>query len=170
MVAPKPITGEELTFLSDLVAVDPESPSGLVYKNPVKNDHKNKPGDVAGKCERSGYWRFRWDNQRRSRSCHALVLELSGRLAPSDKHEPDHIDRNKGNNRLVNLRWATKVVQLRNRQWSATGYRWVRKRRNCFSYQFTDSGGKKRWGGGFATAAEAHAAAVIMREQLGVDG
>ncbi len=173
MVAPKPISAEELVFLSNIVAVDSESPSGLVYKNPVKNDHKNKPGDVAGKRDkRTGYWRFCWNNQRPgySRSCQALVLELSGKLSPSSNHEPDHIDRDRGNNKLGNLRWVSRSIQCGNRHYGKLKYPWLAKKRNGkFAVQFQVNG-KKHWRGMFDTEELAYAAAVKMRAELGIYG
>tara|TARA_R110000796_G_C14343767_1_gene410704 strand:- start:38 stop:520 length:483 start_codon:yes stop_codon:yes gene_type:complete len=47
---------------------------------------------------------------------------------PEDKLEVDHIDRDKTNNSVNNLRWATKAEQARNRNaYSNTGYKYISK-------------------------------------------
>lgn len=172
MVAPKPITGEELTFLSTKVLVDSSSPSGLVWKDCGNNRVKN--GSTAGGLDQSiDYWKIEWTfkGKRRKRSCHTLVMELSGKLSPGKNYEVDHIDRDRSNNRIENLRWYSRSDQCINRKQRAnpTGFPWVNKRNQKYVVHFSVRG-KRYWKGGFTTAEAAHAAAVIMREQLGLDG
>lgn len=149
--------------------VDPESPSGISWK---ESFHNVKAGQPVGWLTNKGYWRASWtfNGKHKSRGCHALVLELSGQPSPGKGYEPDHIDRNRANNKIENLRWATRSKQTTNKQYpNAHGYRYVRKHYNKYGFQVFVKG---KWiaGSGFTTAAEAHAAAVRMREQLGLDG
>lgn len=55
------------------------------------------------------------DNQRQyKRLVHRLVAISFIGLPPTDEHEVDHIDQDKSNNTIGNLRWATKDEQQRN--------------------------------------------------------
>lgn len=168
---PKPLLEGELEFLAGLMEVDPSSPSGLCR---LKSYGKYKAGDPVGNLAPSGYWKAHWhyQGQRRRRSCHTLVLELSGKPLPGEDFTADHLDRNRSNNAVDNLGWVTCTEQSINRRsWTSTGYRYVSQGSSSFFYQFWLPGRskliKKR---GFTTAAEAYAAAVRMREQLGLDG
>lgn len=51
---------------------------------------------------------------------HHLVLESFGFLRPSTSHCVDHIDRNRSNNRLSNLRWVLPVEQHANKSHTPT--------------------------------------------------
>lgn len=176
MVAPNPISQETLNYLSDRIQVDPSSPSGLSYKIDIR---RLKKGMTAGSLKPSGYWTYTWrdgggSGRINSRSCHTLVAELSGQLSPGPGYEVDHKDRDKNNNKIENLRWVTRSEQICNRKSrSPLGFRWVKKVASGYAFQFKvpGTGGKKSHGrNGFTTAAEAHAAAVRMRAQLGLDG
>ena len=168
---PRPLLKGELEFLAGSMEVDPSSPSGL---RRLKSYRKYQAGDPVGSLTPSGYWKAHWHYQgkRRRRSCHTLVLELSGKPLPGKGFTADHRDRDKLNNSAENLEWVTCAEQSVNRRsWTSTGYRYVSQGSSNFYYQFWLPGRskliKKR---GFTTAAEAHAAAVRMREQLGLDG
>ena len=47
---------------------------------------------------------------------HTLVAEAFLGAKPSPSHSVDHIDRDPFNNRLSNLRWATRLMQTKNRK------------------------------------------------------
>ena len=54
--------------------------------------------------------------QFRHRQFHVVLMEVMGPPKPSEEHSVDHINRDKSDNRLVNLRWATCVEQGMNRK------------------------------------------------------
>lgn len=87
-----------MTHLHDLLEVDPESPSGLRWKS--------RKQAKAGWIEPHGYWKVTVNYKRHY--CHALVLELSGQPRPFPQAVADHIDCDKSNNRIENLRWITR--------------------------------------------------------------
>ena len=53
-------------------------------------------------------------NQGWDRPLHQLVMECWGQKQPSPKHIIDHIDRNKLNNDISNLRWVTPSENINN--------------------------------------------------------
>ena len=53
--------------------------------------------------------------QTHGQQLHAIVLAAFGYPKPSPLHTPDHIDRDRSNNALSNLRWFTPEQQARNR-------------------------------------------------------
>ena len=171
--SPKAISKDELEYLADRFQVDPSSPSGLSYRRTVCP--KAQAGSVVGGLHSTGYWRVKWTRNGKytTRSCHALVLELSGQLSPGEGYEPDHVDRNRENNKIENLRWVNRSDQAFNRKYkNKHGYSYVTwAKKGKYAFEFYVPGTLKyvkKYG--FATAAEAYAAAVRMREQLGLDG
>lgn len=46
---------------------------------------------------------------------HTLILCVFGSDRPSEEYEVDHIDRNKHNNDISNLRWATRRLNIENK-------------------------------------------------------
>lgn len=56
-----------------------------------------------------------WD-----RPLHQLVMECWGPKRPSEKHIIDHIDRNKRNNCIENLRWVTYSENAKNQDFEKT--------------------------------------------------
>jgi len=75
----------------------------------------------------------------KTNSVHRLVAENFLSPKPIEKHEVDHIDRNKKNNHISNLRWATRSEQVINTQDkpNTTGYRNIKLRNNRFEVMIT---------------------------------
>ena len=99
--------------LLDAVAIDPTSPSGLVWVFPTSR--AVKPGQVAGtrsvSRKISNGWSVRW--KRVAYKVHRVIMEkLHG---PSDL-EVDHINRNNMDNRPENLRYVTRSENNKNRR------------------------------------------------------
>ncbi len=64
-----------------------------------------------------------WERGRdRQKKVHQLVALAFHGLPPTDKHTVDHINRDKGDNRAENLRWACPVTQSRNSSWCKEVY------------------------------------------------
>jgi hypothetical protein len=68
-----------------------------------------------------------WVNGRdRERRVHQLVTLAFHGLPPSSRHTPDHINRDRSDNRAENLRWACPVTQGRNtartKNWLGQGH------------------------------------------------
>lgn len=150
--------------IKDYLKVDPTSPSGLRWKQTTSI--RMKPGDAVGNLSH-GYWRFSFNYK--NYGAHQLVLLLSGVERPSPKHEPDHINGDKTDNRIENLRWVTRSRNnLNTSKDNGTGFRWVTytaSRSMPYSYQMQYKG--KRFNASyFATAEEAHAAALAKRKEL----
>jgi hypothetical protein len=72
-----------------------------------------------------------------SRMLHQLVMECWGQPRPSEKHIIDHIDRNKLNNDISNLRWVTYSENANNtdkeliREHNSMGQRNSVKKKRC---------------------------------------
>ena len=99
-----------LTSLKEYLEVDPTSPSGLRWKK--QPSKRAKVGSVAGTRRIDGYWRIQFAGQ--LTLAHRLVLLLSGVKPQSDDLVADHINRDRSDNRLENLRWATRSLNVRN--------------------------------------------------------
>ena len=156
--------------IKDYIKVDPTSPSGLRWIKRPGAVNKVVPGNRAGWRNSKGYWEVKFKNH--TYKCHRLVLKLSGKQPPSDKHEPDHINGNPGDNRIENLRWVTPSQNCDNRNKpNKHNLRWVwRKSTNSpkpYSYKMQVNG-KQLGGPCFSTPEEAHAAALAKRKELGL--
>ena len=148
--------------IKDYLKVDPTSPSGLRWIK--KASPRAMPGSIAGRRDSDGYWRVGFN--RKQYSAHRLVLLLSGIKQPSQKHQADHIDGSRSNNKIDNLRWVTRSRSSHNKERAcATGFRWVKKNPKSFGFQYGWAGLARS---GFSTAEEAHAAALAKRKELGL--
>ena len=83
---------------AEFVVYDPTSPSGLVWL-PGKGWGQNKGSLPAGSCTQNGYWVVSIAGK--SYRAHHVVWALHGN--PPVK-ELDHVNRNRGDNRIENLR------------------------------------------------------------------
>lgn len=93
----------EANEVRDFVEVDPTSVTGLRWIKSPRNGVY--PGDSAGSPTAKGYYRIMLKRKRYYN--HRLVLLLNGVFPCAGEVEVDHIDRNRGNNLLSNLRWVT---------------------------------------------------------------
>jgi hypothetical protein len=140
--------------------------SGLfTWKRPRNN--RIKAGTVAGGLISSGYWSIGLDNYRFL--AHRLAwLYMHGVMPPA---EIDHIDGDPTNNRIANLRLATRTENNGNSRArkSASGLKgahWEAKRKAWRAQIYKD--GKHLHLGYFPTPEEAHAAyAKAAREIYG---
>jgi hypothetical protein len=90
------------------LAVD--SPSGLRWR---VTRGGAREGTVAGSINDRGYWRL--GCRRKEFQASHVVLVLTGVYPEAHQYEVDHIDRNPGNNNVMNLRWVDVSTNARNR-------------------------------------------------------
>lgn len=91
-----------LSLLREFFSYDESSPSGLVWKKLAHTRAKKKVGEVAG-CWK-GVWEVRVKGQ--GWKAHRVVWALHH--GDPGELEIDHIDRDPSNNRIENLRLATR--------------------------------------------------------------
>ena len=115
-------------MLPEYIAVSEASPTGLVY---TENRGKRRAGDPCGHIF-NGYWRFQID--RKYYSNHRVVWEHHNGPVP-DGMDVEHIDRNRANCKLSNLRLATRAQNMQNtvaHRDSSTGFKGVSKEGNKY--------------------------------------
>jgi hypothetical protein len=104
--------------LSDVFYYDDTSPTGLRWKVTIRaGKNRNRVictvGDVAGsKHDSESYYTVRY--KRKKYMCHRVVYELLVKTI-SEGMEIDHIDGNKLNNKISNLREVSKRLNQRNK-------------------------------------------------------
>lgn len=123
-------TKHNLNSLQEWLEIDSTSPSGLRWK---KQSSPIRPaGSTAGTQNKEGYWRVAVG--KRFVQAHQAVLILSGVFPESDDLVVDHINRNKSDNRLGNLRWVTHAANQRNQS--------KRTKRSLFKHTYQRPSGK----------------------------
>lgn len=99
----------------EILYYDETSPSGARWKVEVRTGDKGRvvlrsPGDVAGTITVHGYWQVTFESK--SYRLHRVIMELHG--IDTNGVEVDHIDGNKLNNVVSNLRCVSTSVNKRN--------------------------------------------------------
>lgn len=153
-----------MAILEHFLQYDGNSPSGLVWREAPA--YCIKVGSVAGSINSLGYWEVVICGYRYK--CHHIVLLMHDQW-PVDAHtEADHIDRNKSNNSIDNLRWVTRSENCVNKVGSgASPYKYATKYRDRWMAKWRmPNQGKYMFAGFFSSDYEAHCAAVFHRNQI----
>lgn len=168
MTVPRPWTLEQIDYARDYLAIDGDCPSGLRW---IKAPYKATAcvaGKPAGARTSRGYWCLKlqqtyWRTPR-------LILLISGDIPKDFTLRVDHVDRNKDNNRIENLRWVTPLQSTLNRRLpNRTGFPFAHQTNESrnFHYHICIPGGGHETRYGFKDAESAHLAALERRAQLG---
>lgn len=153
--------------LRETLAYDPDT--GVIRRIAAPKRGPSRIGEIAGKQRPRGYIVFVLDWQKLY--AHRVAWALYTGEWP--KHEIDHINGIRSDNRIANLRDVDASVNRQNQRSptsrSSTGHLGVSRgrpnRRKRFRAQVTHAG-KQVWLGYFATAEEAHAAYVQAKRRL----
>ncbi|CAI1720970.1 Uncharacterised protein [Serratia grimesii] len=100
---------EIANLIQDALVPDASSPSGLVWKRPLAN--RVKIGSAAGTLGKDGYWSVQVKGKKLA--AHRVLWWLLRGEIPTGLCI-DHVDGNRGNNRLENLRLCTRAQNNRN--------------------------------------------------------
>jgi hypothetical protein len=98
-----------LASVERVLAYDPET-GAFTWKR--DKGSKAKAGAIAGSAHSAGYWMLTVDGNRVL--AHRLAWALHHRADPGEL-EIDHINRNKLDNRIANLRLVDRITNQRNR-------------------------------------------------------
>lgn len=152
----------DLQLLQEHFQLDPLVPSGLRWRKAASRSVAI--GQPAGSRNSRGYYRVKLSG--REYKCHRVVLLLNGILPPAGCTQVDHIDRNRSNNLVANLRWATPSLNTRN--CAVTGqvpYRYVRRRKSGrYEAQYKHPATKQKvYVGVYDRATAAHLQALAHR-------
>jgi len=115
--------------IGDYISYSEESSTGLVNK--VHRTYHSKKGQEIGYINRGGYYYMMFEYKFYKN--HRVIYFLNTGIDPEEKHV-DHIDGNKLNNKISNLRLATSAQNLQNRKKSknntsgVTGVFWNKSR------------------------------------------
>lgn len=97
-------------------AVDTESPSGLTWKRALSQ--RVKIGACAGTLGKDGYWSVQLKGKKYA--VHRIIWSVINGTIPAG-HCIDHIDGDRGNNNILNLRLATRAQNNQNARKCITG-------------------------------------------------
>lgn len=117
-------------YFEGLFRYDADSPSGLIWINRTSPQHRLNSNNFAGTLSTKGYWVVGID--RKYYSCHRIIYSLYHKTIVPHNLVIDHIDRNKNNNMITNLRLVTPSINARNRgirsdnKTSVIGVRWCK--------------------------------------------
>ena len=152
----------ELELLCAHFELDPTIPSGLRWSTSASRSIA--PGQPAGSRDTRGYYKVRLRG--RQYGCHRVILLLNGIFPSEACTQVDHIDRNRSNNLVSNLRWVTPSVNIQNcRVTGEVPYRYVRRKRTGrfeAQYKFPQTK-QKVYVGVYDSALTAHLEAVAHR-------
>jgi hypothetical protein len=131
----------------------------------VKRNNRTKGGEVAGYITSFGYRRIEISGA--SYAAHRLAWLYVHGAWP--RHQIDHINSDRADNRIANLRDVTPAVNCQNQKRSHAGskvpflgvYQRGKSYRAHISYN-----GKRRWVGTYATPELAHAAYIEAKREL----
>lgn len=144
---------------SDIFSYDPETG---ILRWKIKPGKSMNAGSIAGCKGGTGHLQVRYKNV--LYYVHRIAYEISHGEIPKGK-EIDHINRNKIDNRLCNLRLATHMENIQNSSMRSdntsgfVGVSWEKRRRKWESYIILPRKQKKHLGY-FHTKEEAYAARV----------
>lgn len=145
--------------LKEVIDYSPDTGEFTWKISPANN---TKAGSIAGGIDDQGYRRIRVDGRRYK--AHRLAWLYVFGAWP--EHEIDHINLDRSDNRISNLREATMAENMRNRSgWGKTGLKGAYVARVGFS-AVVQVDGMPRYLGRFPTAEAAHAAYVSAANDL----
>ena len=149
---------ESFELLSEWFYYDTDSPSCVTWKKQSPNGRK-KPGEHCSYF--SKYYRVRLLG--RWYQCHRIVLILNG-YNPEEGQVADHVNRNRRDNRVENLRWATISQNNRNVEAKASsGWRHAKAtKEGNFRANYRMPGVSVHCGT-YSTPYEAHLAAITHK-------
>lgn len=114
---------ESIEFLCDLFEYDTSSPSCLRWKKRLPHSRNEAQSPITYKGG-NGYYATKIKGA--YYPCHRIILILHGYM-PLPGQVADHINKNREDNRIENLRWLTLSQNCSNRTVTAkSGYKYVR--------------------------------------------
>lgn len=153
-----------IAVLDHFLVYNPHSPSGLVWQEQAA--YCTPVGGVAGSLHPSGYWHVCIAGY--LYRCHHIVLLLHDVMPAPNDTEVDHIDRNKSNNSIENLRWTDRSGNCSNKKAvGASPYKYASRFKDRWMAKWRmPRQGKYMFSGYYATDYEAHCAAVAHKNAV----